>query len=48
LRLMSPYRARMLSMRMPLSNATARAELKWRPMYPTLREGFAGTSSRAA
>jgi nucleoside-diphosphate-sugar epimerase len=48
LRLMSPYRARMLSMRLPLSNAKARAELRWRPIYPTLREGFAKTFSRAA
>lgn len=48
LRLMSPYRARMLSMRLPLSNAQARAELKWRPIYPTLRDGFAKTFSRAA
>lgn len=48
LRLMSPYRARMLSTRLPLSNAKARTELKWRPTYPTLREGFAKTFSRAA
>jgi nucleoside-diphosphate-sugar epimerase len=48
LRLLMPYRARMLSIRLPLSNAKARAELKWRPMFPTLREGFSKTFSRAA
>ncbi len=47
-RLLSPYRARMLSTRLPLSNAKARADLSWRPAYPTLREGFARTFSQAA
>jgi nucleoside-diphosphate-sugar epimerase len=47
-RLISPYRARVLSIRLPLSNAKARAELMWRPTYPTMREGFVRTFSRAA
>ena len=48
LRLLMPYRARMLSTRLPLSNAKARAELMWRPAFPTLREGLARTFARAA
>jgi 2-alkyl-3-oxoalkanoate reductase len=41
-RLVAPYMARMTSIRMPLSNAHARAELGWRPTYPTIRDGLAG------
>jgi nucleoside-diphosphate-sugar epimerase len=48
LRLLMPYRARMLSTRLPLSNAKARAELGWRPMFPTFRDGFSKTFSQAA
>ena len=48
LRLLMPYRARMLSTRLPLSNAVARAELSWRPMFPTLREGLSKSFSQAA
>jgi 2-alkyl-3-oxoalkanoate reductase len=48
LRLISPYRARVLSTRLPLSNAKARADLMWRPSYPTMRDGFVRTFSRAA
>ena len=40
-RLLSPYMARLISLRMPLSNARAKAELGWRPRYPTIREGLA-------
>jgi nucleoside-diphosphate-sugar epimerase len=47
-RLISPYRARVLSTRLPLSNAKARAELMWRPAYPTMREGFLRTFLQAA
>ena len=47
-RLLSPYRARVLSTRLPLSNAKARADLMWRPTYPTMRDGFMRTFSRAA
>ena len=36
-RLIAPYMARMTSIRMPLSNANAKAELGWRPAYPTMR-----------
>jgi 2-alkyl-3-oxoalkanoate reductase len=48
LRLLMPYRARMLSVRMPLSNAKARAELKWQPMFPTIGDGLTKTFSQAA
>jgi nucleoside-diphosphate-sugar epimerase len=48
LRLLMPYRARMLSTRLPLSNAKARAELRWRPMFPTFSDGFSKTFSQAA
>ena len=47
-RLVSPYMARMTSMRMPLSNAVAKAELGWRPKYPTMRDGLARLLQRAA
>jgi nucleoside-diphosphate-sugar epimerase len=47
-RLVSPYMARMTSMRMPLSNAAAKAELGWRPKYPTMRDGLAEMLQRAA
>ena len=40
-RLVAPYMARMTSIRMPLSNAKAKAELGWRPKYSTMREGLA-------
>jgi nucleoside-diphosphate-sugar epimerase len=46
-RLVAPYLAQVLSMRLPLSNAKARAELGWRPLYPSIREGYA-TAFRAA
>ena len=48
LRLLMPYRARMLTTRLPLSNAKARAELSWRPVFPTLREGLSKSFSQAA
>jgi nucleoside-diphosphate-sugar epimerase len=47
-RLIAPYMARMTSVRMPLSNAKAKAELGWRPRYPTMREGLAQMFRRAA
>ena len=40
-RLVAPYMARMTSIRMPLSNAQASAELGWRPKYSTMRDGLA-------
>ena len=48
IRLLMPYRARMLSMRLPLSNAKARAELGWRPLFPTFGDGLSKSFSRAA
>lgn len=47
-RLVAPYMARMTSIRMPLSNAKAKAELGWRPKYSTLREGLAQMFRHAA
>ena len=47
-RLIAPYMARMTSVRMPLSNARAKAELGWRPRYPTMREGLAQMFPHAA
>ncbi len=47
-RLLSPYMARITSVRLPLSNARAKAELGWRPAYPTMRDGLAKTMTSAA
>ena len=47
-RLVAPYMARMTSIRMPLSNAKAKAELGWRPKYPTMRDGLAQMFRQAA
>jgi nucleoside-diphosphate-sugar epimerase len=47
-RLLMPYFARFISARVPLSNAAARAELGWRPKYPTIRDGLARTLTKAA
>jgi nucleoside-diphosphate-sugar epimerase len=47
-RLLAPYMARVLSVRLPLSNAKARAELGWRPMYPSIREGLSTVMPSAA
>jgi nucleoside-diphosphate-sugar epimerase len=48
LRLASPYMARLLSVRLPLSNEKARAELGWRPRYRTWREGVSQALLQAA
>jgi 2-alkyl-3-oxoalkanoate reductase len=40
-RLVAPYLARVTAIRMPLSNARAKAELGWRPKYPTVEHGIA-------
>jgi 2-alkyl-3-oxoalkanoate reductase len=48
LRLLMPYVARLLEIRLPLSNAKATAELGWRPQYPTIHEGLAHMFTRAA
>jgi 2-alkyl-3-oxoalkanoate reductase len=47
-RLVAPYMARMTSIRMPLSNAAAKADLGWRPKYSTLRDGLAEMFRHAA
>jgi nucleoside-diphosphate-sugar epimerase len=46
--LIAPYMARMMSVRMSLSNARAKAELGWRPSYPSVYDGLAAMFSRAA
>lgn len=48
LRLLTPYMARLISRRIPLSNERAKAELGWRPTYPTIREGLAPLARHAA
>jgi nucleoside-diphosphate-sugar epimerase len=47
-RLVAPYMAQMLTIRLPLSNEKARVELGWRPKYRTIRDGLSGMLSRAA
>jgi 2-alkyl-3-oxoalkanoate reductase len=47
-RLVAPYVARMTTIRMPLSNASARADLGWRPKYATMRDGLAQMFRQAA
>ena len=47
-RLLSPYMAGFMSIRLPLSNEKARTEFGWRPRYPTWRDGLAEMSERAA
>ena len=47
-RLVAPYMARMIALRLPLSNANARAAMGWRPAFPTIREGLRQTLRRAA
>ena len=48
LRIARPYVARLFALRVPLSNAKARQELGWAPMYPSYREGLRQTVARAA
>ena len=47
-RLFTPYMARLLSTRMPLSNRKAKVELAWLPKYWNINEGLARTLSQAA
>jgi nucleoside-diphosphate-sugar epimerase len=47
-RLVAPYIARLTSIRMTLSNAAAKADLGWTPMYPTVRDGLAQMLRHAA
>jgi nucleoside-diphosphate-sugar epimerase len=48
LRLVAPYTAGLLAVRLPLSNAGARRDLGWSPAYPSYREGLRQTLGRAA
>jgi nucleoside-diphosphate-sugar epimerase len=47
-RLIAPYMARLMTLRLPLSNERARAELGWRPKYSTMRDGLAEIFHQAA
>ena len=47
-RLLSPFMARMTSIRLPLSNEKARAELGWRPRFPSWRDGLRTMIDKAA
>jgi nucleoside-diphosphate-sugar epimerase len=47
-RLLAPYVARMMAIRLPLSNEKARAELGWRPAHPSIHEGLLGAARHAA
>ncbi len=47
-RLVTPYRARLLTVRLQLSNAPARRELGWAPAFPSCREGLRRAVVRAA
>jgi nucleoside-diphosphate-sugar epimerase len=47
-RLVAPYLARMIALRLPLSNAKARLELGWQPRYPTIRQGLRQMAPHAA
>lgn len=46
--LISPYMARMISIRLPLSNVKAKTELGWHLKYKTMREGLAHMFHKAA
>jgi nucleoside-diphosphate-sugar epimerase len=47
-RLVAPYMARMIALRLPLSNAKARTELGWQPLFPTIRQGLRQMARHAA
>jgi nucleoside-diphosphate-sugar epimerase len=47
-RLVAPFMTRMISMRLPLSNAKARVELGWQPLYPSMRQGLRQLARHAA
>jgi nucleoside-diphosphate-sugar epimerase len=47
-RLVSPYMSRLFTLQLPLSNARARRELGWAPMFPSYREGLRHTIAHAA
>ena len=47
-RLVAPYMARMIALRLPLSNRRRAPSMGWRPSFPTIREGLAQTRAHAA
>jgi nucleoside-diphosphate-sugar epimerase len=47
-RLAAPYMARIFSLQLPLSNAAARRDLGWAPIFPSYREGLRQTIAQAA
>jgi len=47
-RLLAPYAARLISLRIPLSNAKAKDELGWRPEYSTMVDGLSRMFRKAA
>jgi nucleoside-diphosphate-sugar epimerase len=47
-RLVAPYMARIMALRLPLSNAAAKRELGWRPMYPTMQDGLRAMFEKVA
>jgi nucleoside-diphosphate-sugar epimerase len=47
-RLVMPYRARFITMRLTLSNTRARTELGWQPLYPTVADGLSRAVATAA
>ena len=48
MRLLAPYLAGITALRLPLSNANARAELGWQPRFSTWRDGLSAMLARAA
>jgi len=47
-RLIAPYLADAIAVRLPLSNAKAREDLGWRPAFPTIYEGLTSAVRSAA
>jgi nucleoside-diphosphate-sugar epimerase len=47
-RLVAPFMAKMISMRLVLSNQKAFTEMGWRPSYPNIHQGLARTRAHAA
>ena len=47
-RLLAPYMARMIALRLPLSNQKAVAQMGWRPSFPNIHAGLARTRTQAA
>jgi nucleoside-diphosphate-sugar epimerase len=47
-RLLAPYMAKMIALRLPLSNQKARAEMGWQPVFPNIRVGLSKTRAHAA